>query len=511
MGQETELKFIGPEDAMARLRDSPVLKRLAGRRRAKTRELTAVYFDTDDFALREAGVVLRVRDEGNGFVQTVKTLDGPDAATRTEVKTPVAAPAPDIGAIGDKRLRRTIEKAARGRALKAIFAVEMQRTTIVLVPKRGSEIEAAFDVGRVKTIEGIESECPISEFELELLAGDVSELVACARELTSGLPLTLALQSKAARGYALASGAASAPVKTATLVLPEKATAGDAFGRIVAHCLRHLLGNWTAIAVARDPEGIHQMRVAIRRLRSAVTLFGGPFRAALQPLEGDIRWLAQALGPARDLDVFEDEVFRPAAAAHGEDPRFEALTAIVRARRQEAWNNVISTLASERFRGLMLDIAAATLGKPWLATSTMAAERSAKVLARKRLARRHARAMKLGKIVKTLDAPGRHRLRIRLKKFRYALDFFASLYPIRRVTKHLDRLGALQDVLGHMNDAAVARRLAGEFIAANHNDAAAVDYACGVIAGWHLGHEGRHRKTLGRRWRRFAKLKPIWK
>ena len=82
MGQEIELKFIGPEDALARLRDSSVLKRLAARRRAKTRALKSVYFDTDDFALRNACVVLRVRDEGNGFVQTVKTIGGPDAATR---------------------------------------------------------------------------------------------------------------------------------------------------------------------------------------------------------------------------------------------------------------------------------------------------------------------------------------------------------------------------------------------------------------------------------------------
>lgn len=511
MGQEIELKFVGPEDALARLRDSPVLKRLAARRRAKTRELKAIYFDTDDFALRDAGVVLRVRDEGSGFVQTVKTIGGPDAATRTEVNATVAAFVPDVRAIGDKRVRRTIEMAARGRALRAIFTVEMQRTTIVLVPKRGSEIEAAFDVGRVMTVEGDAAEAPISEFELELLSGDVAALVTCARELTPGLPLTLALQSKAARGYALAGGAASAPVRAAALVLPKKANASDAFGRIVGHCLQHLLGNWTAVVAARDPEGIHQMRVAIRRMRSAIALFGGPFRAAFQPLEDDIRRLAQVLGAARDLDVFEDEVFRPAAAAHGEDPRLEVLTTLVRARRREAWTGVMSTLESDWFRGLMLDIAAATLAKPWLATSTAAVERTVKVLARKRLARGLARAKKLGKSIKTLDASGRHKLRIRLKKLRYAVDFFASLYPAGKVSKYLDRLGALQDVLGQMNDAAVARKLTDEFVATDHNNEAAVDYACGVIAGWHLGHDGEHRKTLARQWGRFVKLSPPWR
>ncbi len=511
MGQEIELKFIGPEEALARLRDSPVLKRLAAGRRAKTRELKSIYFDTEEFALRDAGVALRVRDEGGGFVQTVKTIGGPDAATRTEVNTAVAGFAPDIRAISDKPLKRMIEKAARGCELKTIFIVEIQRTTIVLVPKRGTEIEAAFDVGYVRAVNGDTSEAPISEFELELLSGDVNELVSCAREVTAGVPLTLAWQSKAARGYALAGGAANAPVRTAMLVLPKKASASDAFGRIVGHCLHHLLGNWTAVVVARDPEGIHQMRVSIRRMRSVIALFGGPFRAALQPLEDDIRRLARVLGAARDLDVFEDEVFRPAAEVYGQDPRLDVLTGLVRAKRQKAWTDVISTLESDWFRGLMLDIAAATLSKPWRATASSAAGRPAKALARKRLARGLSQAIKLGKTIETLDVNERHTMRIRLKKLRYAVEFFASLYPEGKATKFVDGLGAIQDVLGHMNDAAVARKFTDEFVAVNHGDEAAVNYACGVIAGWHLGHDGEHRKTLSRQWRRFDKLTPPWK
>jgi inorganic triphosphatase YgiF len=511
MGQETELKFIGPEDALSRLRDSPVLLSLAARRRATTRELKAVYFDTGDFALRDAGVVLRVRDEGQGFVQTVKTIDGPDAATRTEVKSQVAALMPDIDAVDDKRLRRVIEKAARGRALGPVFAVEMQRTTVVLVPKRGTEIEAAFDAGRITTVNGVQAEVPVCEFELELLSGDSKDLVTCARELTAGLPLTLCLQSKAARGYALAGGAVAAPVKSAMLVLPPEVTTSDAFGRVIAHCLHHLLGNWESVAVARDPEGIHQMRVAIRRLRCAFALFGGPFRAALRSLESETHWLAGVLGFARDLDVFDDEVLRPAAEAHGEDARLEALASIIRLRRQDAWDNVIAALESERFRRLMLDIAAATLSKPWLENSTKATMRPAAVLARKRIARRTAQALKHGKNIESLDVKARHKLRIRLKKLRYALDFFASLFSKREVNHYQQRLSALQDVLGHMNDAAVARALVEELLAGSHNDGAAVGYACGVIAGWHLGHGGEYRKALVRQWRRFVKLKPLWK
>lgn len=275
--------------------------------------------------------------------------------------------------------------------------------------------------------------------------------------------------------------------------------------------MNHLLGNWEAVAIARDPEGIHQMRVAIRRLRSALGLFGGPFRAALHPLEDDLRWLARVLGAARDLDVFDDEVFRPAADAHGEDVRFAALTATVRARRQDAWNDVLAVLASERFRRLMLSLAAAALGKAWLENATKAAGRPAALLARKRIAKRHAQAVKVGKKIEELDAQSRHKLRIRLKKLRYAVEFFSSLFPKGAVGTYLARLAALQEVLGHMNDAAVARSVVDGFLAGEQENAADVGYTCGVIAGWHLGHWREHRKALRRRWRSFAHLKPLWK
>lgn len=511
MGQETELKFIGVEDALSRLRELPSLMRMAAGKRASTRELTSIYFDTGDFALRSAGVALRVRDEGQGYVQTVKSIDGPDAATRTEIKSAVKSQAPNLKAIDDKRLRRTIAKALGKQVLKPVFAVEMSRTTVLLVPKRGTKIEAAFDTGRVKTVTGEQADVPICEFELELLSGEASDLVACARELTAGLPLTLSMTSKSARGYALASGRVGAPVKSAPLLLPAEVTASDAFGRIVAHCLQHLLGNWESVTVARDPEGIHQMRVGIRRMRCAFALFGGPFRAALQPLESEIQWLAGVLGFARDWDVFADEVFRPAVEINGDDARLEALASVVGVRRHEAWANVIDALESERFRRLMLDIAAATLRKPWLETSTKAAGRPAGVLARKRVARRFAQAVKLGKKIESLDAKARHRLRIRLKKLRYALDFFTSLFPKRKVNAYLERLGALQDVLGMMNDAAVARTLVEDLLAGEHSDGAALSYACGVVVGWHQGHGGGHHTTLERHWRRFTKLKPLWK
>lgn len=515
MGQETELKFIGPEEALARVRQKPLFRRLARGRKAQTHALHAIYFDSDTFALREAGYVLRVRTEGSGFVQTVKSANGPDLATRVEIKVDVASMAPDLDAIPDKKVRGDLKSALDGAALVPAFAVEMRRTTVLLTPKRGTTIEAAFDVGAIKTVGDKPTRLPLVEFELELVSGDANELVACAQALTSDLPLMLFLQSKAERGFALAADRAESPVGAGRVVLADDATADVAFGYVIAHCLKHLLGNWPAIAVGRDPEGIHQMRVALRRLRSAMSLFGGPFRTALAPLEDEVRWIAGVMGEARDLDVFQEDVFRPAADAHGEDGRLLELATVVRTRRRIAWVHVFEALESERFRRLVLALAGATFAKPWLDAGIGGDKAIEPVgdFARRRMRRRYRRAVRLGRRVEELDASERHELRIKLKKLRYGLDFFRSLFAKRATNKFLKRLGDLQDTLGRLNDSTVAHALVREILA-EHGDgagAAAIGYAGGVVAGWHLGHARLGAKTLSRRWRRFVKLTPPWR
>lgn len=515
MGQETELKFVGPEDALTRLRKSAALRKLARRNRPKTREMHAVYFDTDDFGLCEAGYVMRVRTEGDGFIQTVKSVNGPDVATRMEIKTKVLDFSPDVGAIPDKRVRRDVEKALKKKVLRPIFAVDVTRTTVLLVPRQGAKIEAAFDVGTIRTLGNkAVSRAPIAEFELELMEGSPSDLLACARELTIDLPLTLSLQSKATRGYALARDEAEAPVTAGLVGLTTDATADEAFAQIVTHCLRHLLGNWSSVTIAREPEGIHQMRVALRRLRSALSLFGGPFRAALRDLEGEVRWISGVMGAARDLDVFQDDVLRPAAEAHGEDERLLELSTVVRARRRIAWHDVLEALESERFRHLVLELAAVTYSRPWLDASLGGAEaiRPAVEFAHERLDHRHHSLLKHGRDIDELNARERHEVRIKLKKLRYAIDFFASLMKggkTKRFSKHMSKL---QDILGHMNDANVARALVRDLLSASEDGsgAAAIGYAGGVVAGWHLGRTKERAEQLRKLWKRFSKQAPPW-
>lgn len=178
MGHETELKFVGPEDAVMRLRGSPALAAYSKVQHARTRTLKAIYFDTDDLALRKAGYVLRVRDEGGRCVQTVKTVNGTSVATRTEIKSLVRKQRPSISAIEDDTVRAAVAKLLRGAKLKPVFGTETQRVTMRIAPYTGSEIEVAFDSGAINCGD---AKLPINEVELELLRGPPASLVACAR------------------------------------------------------------------------------------------------------------------------------------------------------------------------------------------------------------------------------------------------------------------------------------------------------------------------------------------
>ncbi len=511
MGHETELKFVGSEDAVSRLQGSPALRAYSKVEHARTRALKATYFDTDDLALRKAGYVLRVRDEGGQFVQTVKTVNGKSVATRTELKSVLRKRRPDIKAIDDGRVRAEIAELLRRRKLGPIFATETRRTTLRLMPEPDSEIEVAFDSG---TINCGETRLPINEVELELLRGRPSALVACARTLMTGSDLVLSLQAKSERGYLQVRQAAMLPVSAERVHLPPRANADEAFGSIVAHCLRHLMGNWVAVVERRDAEGVHQMRVALRRLRSALSLFATPFRPAMTQLENEMRWIGGVLGRARDLDVLLDEVFKPAAEAHGDDPRLRALAGLARERQAMAWEDLLSALGSERFRQLVFETSATTLVRPWVQAGAGGGEAllPAATFARTRLSKRYARLRKIGKRVGKLDDKERHELRIKLKKLRYAVDFFASLWPKRRTEAFRERLCALQDVLGEMNDAAVARALVADILATRTNaaDGQEIAYAAGVVVGWHVGHLRDRAEKLEKRWQAFAGATLPW-
>ncbi len=283
-----------------------------------------------------------------------------------------------------------------------------------------------------------------------------------------------------------------------------------AFARIVGHLLGVLLHHAPAAAEGAEPEAVHQMRVALRRLRSAWQLFGDAVACpAVDAAMPALRALGRNLGPARDWDVFADQ--HVAAVAAGL-PAERALQRLRRRRRGGGAELCEPAPVSCRPRVPGNHHPPRRPRRPppvgGDGRRRGGAERRARPAAR-RLRRPRARAparacQEAGETLATLTGAELHALRIRLKRLRYTAEFFAPLYPARPARRFIRRLARLQDRLGRLNDATVADALLGQL------DGGRRSYAAGVVRGFLAAGEARARKRLDRAWRRFRRLSPFW-
>jgi inorganic triphosphatase YgiF len=265
MAQELELKFeIAPRDAQRLARD-PLLAWAP----VSQEDQTSVYFDTPKGKLRKAGYTLRLRRSGRKITQTVKA-SGPDAGLfdRDECECAVRSMRPDFRA-AKKTPMGPLLKGRTQAKLRAVAKMRIERT-IWPVDDGHSLIEVTTDIGRV---EGGECEARVSELELELRRGSELDLFKLAEKLSRHYPLRIGVLSKADRAFALAAGKMARPWKAPRIDLAAGMTVADGFTVIAMSCLKHFRLNEELMVEARDVEALHQMRVAIRRLRSAFDLF----------------------------------------------------------------------------------------------------------------------------------------------------------------------------------------------------------------------------------------------
>jgi inorganic triphosphatase YgiF len=516
MHLETELKFIGHEDTISALRQSRHLQELAGARGARTVSQRAVYFDSERHDLWKAGYVLRVRNEGEGYAQTLKRVSHADLASRSEFKSDVATAAPDLSTIPDSKVRWRVTQLLKERELVPQFVIETRRTKLILSPSKRVEIEAAFDTGTIMLPdESREQSIPISEFELELLKGSVEDLFSVARDLTAAHPLTLSLSAKSERGFAMLAREPYAPIHAQKVVLHGDAPADDALCAIFGNCLQHLLGNWNAVVLANDAEGIHQMRVALRRFRSAVSLLDERQQEELKSLIDDAKSFASVLGQARDYDVLLSEIVDPVAGRLGLEAGGSHLSEPILARRRDGWTRVIEALNSEKFRAFVLEWAAITYRRPWLAVSAADDRVTAQTrsFAKDNIQRRVSQVCRAAAREDDPSIKQLHELRIKMKKLRYALDFFGSQFSKSTVKRCLKRLSKLQAMLGEVNDVSVARTLMHQILIDAKADprAAELAYEAGLVLGWHSRRVAEHRKSLRKILRKLGDPASLWK
>ncbi len=519
---EVELKLrISTAAAGEVLRHPAVADCKSGR--ARTTKLTSVYFDTPDRRLASAGVALRLRQAGRYWLQTVKgpatTVSAAGLSERVECEWRVARslerPPLDLAKLANTPYGRAIKKATRDAALAPVFVTRFNRTSVPLRFADDTTAQLCLDRGVVHAGEragpGV-ARAPIVEIELELASGNAIRLFDLALALSADLPIAVESRSKAARGYDLVSPRRAAPVRSESMKLREDATVAGVMAEVIRSCLRQVEGNADGVRLADDPEWVHQMRVGLRRLRSALALLRRELPLeTVRALESELRWLAGVLGRVRDLDVFAAQTLPAIASA---SQRFDPSGAIAPAddlggpahlMATEARRLAREAIDSPRFARLLLAtgrLASAPLNGVQGGTQEGAKPRlPALAFAAKALERRHRNLQSAGRDLD--ESPSaRHAIRIQAKKMRYASEFFAPLFPGKRVRPYVRSLASLQRVLGAVNDAAVATALASKLAPGSRSAA--------LVGGWAGAQAAIGDKRLARAWRGLAQTKPFW-
>jgi inorganic triphosphatase YgiF len=505
---ERELKFaVNP-------RDVPALKRAvasAAQGRPARSTLVSTYFDTPDRALNKGKMALRVRKRGRRFVQTVKAELGGDIAARGEWEDAIPQSDPDLEA---PQSGARLQQAVNGAALEPLFTTTVRRTLARLAPLPTTLIEAAIDEGEIRASDGGTSE-PIAELELELKSGESAALYDMALRFLDVVPLRIETQSKAERGYRLVARRKARPpvVHARPVRFPADGTVETVLQEVGRRSLFDLVRNEPA-ALAGTAEAIHQMRVALRRLRSAL--------AAVKPMlsaehyawvNGSLKSLTQSLGAPRDWDVFADDLLRPVAAALPEERGgLRDLESIAQRQRRRAYQEVRRAIAAPDTTALILRLSRWFEGRAW--RDQPVSEQSAqlvqpiKELAPVLIARRFRQVKKRSKRFKSLTPSDRHRLRIACKKLRYTVDLLACLFDEKDVAAYLRALKSLQDDLGYANDVRTAHAILARLDAAA--PAPSLGRGGGLLLGWHERGMVDREKKLRKRVARFRQKRPFW-
>ena len=451
---EVELKLLLAPEHKQQLRQHPLLAGLATR----SQTLVAHYFDTPDLHLLRHGAGLRVRQEDGVWVQTMKAGGSVQNGLhqRNEWEGRVSRPWPQLG-----KLRKLIGAEAQWlnvlaapqfkQRLEALFAVIVERE-IWQLDYAGSQIELVLDCGH---IERHGQQLPLNEIELELKQGKPEHLFALALQLLERLPLQLSNVNKAQRGYALCRQSGTQAYHARGLTLAADATLDQARHAILFNCLQQIQDNEPAVVHTEHAEALHQMRVGVRRLRSALKLFGKVAPCPRQ-IKDDWRWLAQVLGQARDWEVLGSATMARIQASPGGPGSLHELPALVQQQVRTQRQQAAQALLSPRYTRLLLQMGQWLISGGTANKDTRAADFSRHTMQRLRktlLKRARHMASSDG------DAESIHRTRIAAKQARYAVEFFRTLYRGKALRQFLATLEATQEALGQHNDLVVADRL----------------------------------------------------
>ena len=297
------------------------------------------------------------------------------------------------------------------------------------------------------------------------------------------------------------------PAKALARHLAKTMRPEEAFRATLSDCLSQITANAATLRMGRSVDGLHQLRVAFRRLEVALGAFGREFgQDWLEELRGRAKILLGRLAPARDLDVFVGKLLvdPPKSGIRDGLPQ---LRLRAQAARDADWKDAIACISGADLELFADDVAA-------LASSQLPLTRDQRLprIAGRMLDRQAKRVKKRGKVAASRKEGDLHRLRIALKKLRYTCEFFAPLYPKRDVAKYLRTLRGLQNHLGDLNDVANVRRVVGELMREKSKKDEDVNtrYAAGAMVGWYGAQVPGAAKQALKRYRKFKRITPFW-
>ncbi|HUQ38458.1 MAG TPA: CHAD domain-containing protein [Aestuariivirga sp.] len=500
--QEIEIKFRTDAAGLARLLDSPLIKTAND---LQTENLKATYFDTPSNALRKKGIILRIRKSGDdvpvlGMKAPGAAVDGPFHRKEVEVNSPSRKPNLTLF---DKTTEKFLTRIIKGQPLAAKFKMEFKRQS-GLVSCGSSVVEIAVDQGHISCGK---RPVPLAEVELELVSGNKSDLFDLAMRLAKDFSLRLDFASKAEKGFRALLGEKTAPVRAKPIKSKSLATVDDAVTTIISNTLAHFVANWACLRETDEPESIHQMRIALRRMRCGLSIFKRALPSAgFGALRDDAGHLASAFGPVRNADAIRISVVQGPLASADCPENSDALRAVMEKRRIAAYASAHSEIESLAATMFVLKVQSVLASRDWRDVPLVAPKKTARKFFKAELARLRARVLKRGKVASVSDQ-ARHKLRIALKNLRYGVDFFDLFGNRRGRQAYKKRMSALQDILGFRNDIVVAKTYLKEL---RDETAPEAELILEFIRGWYARDATSADKAIIRSLKKFKRMEPFW-
>jgi len=502
MTTETELKLrIAPDD-IKKLLKHPLLRSIT----ALNHSIYNTYFDTEDHQLLQQGLGLRIRQIENKRIQTLKTRGSAIGGLhhRQEWEAEVNTDFPNCLDWTVDNLPPICRNMEIIQHLKPLFTTDFTRLTWNLELEDHTRIELALDQGHIKTGDNT---LPLCEIELELKAGTPDRLFQLALTLQKKVPLCVENQTKAARGYYLHRSPPLSYHKAGRPpVFEPHCTVEQAFINIVRHCLEHWQANEEVVLKAGDVEGIHQLRVALRRLRSILSIFNEliPNKSHTR-IRQDLKVLARLLGSVRDLDVFDVSLTHIPPQFSSKLP--SQLTVLLKRERDTNLSAVTQFLQEARYSKLLLSLGKWLTRRSWRLHLEPAQisllEAPIGEFAHRALSLLYEKVIAESRQLATISHEERHALRIRIKKLAYAVRFFGNLYPHQTTSPFPQKLSVLQEELGTLNDHWNALKVLQQL---QINQQPGVHF----LQGWYAGQEVIHLTQLDLAWTDWLSQPPFW-